>query len=348
MFLNVYNKEMEQVGVVDIFTSLIWTKRYNEPGDFEVVMPLDEKLPEYIMTDYYVSLNEDLEIGYYMIIETILIKQDPEEGLMATISGRSLESILDRRIAWDKLQYTSKKSEFIIKDLLEKSFINPKEQNRKIPNFIYKEPKEGFIVSDNLITIEYDGDVLLESIQSLCSINFGILNGFSVRYIDGNFIYQSYSGTNRSHNQSVVDEVLYSPNFDTLASSQYLRSTKNYKNVFQIVSEEKKIVAGEDSGLRRREKRETIQNTTNLNSMINIIKYQNMVKTVLEGETINDVYIYGRDVFVGDIVQFSTGYGIESRARMTEYIYSEDLSGINNYPTFSVDEFTNYIVDLPE
>lgn len=340
MQLEIFNQKMNQVGIIDVFTSLIWTKRYDEPGDFEVVLSLDGDLPDYIAVDNYVALDEDLELGYYMIIETIEIKQDAEDGVVLTISGRSLEAILDRRIVWDKVSYTNKKTEVIIKDLIEKSIVKPTLADRKISDFIYKEPEEN--VPSSTITNEYDGDSLLDVISSLCSADD---NGISIRYLDGGLVYQTYSGTDRSHDQTNVDEVLYSPSLDSLASSQYLESVKTYKNVIQITSNDgsKKYVVGDAAGLDRREKRESSQNVTDqasLNTIKNIILYQNRKTSALEGEAINDVYVYGRDVFVGDVVQFANGYGIEAKARITEYIYSQDLSGINNYPTFTMIEGT--------
>lgn len=334
MYVNVYDNNMEQIGVIDVFTSLIWTKRYNDVGDFEIVMPLDDYIPTYIKPDNYVSLNEDLELGYYMIIETIYIDQDSENGLTLTISGRSLEILLDRRIVWDAVTYLSKETEEIIKDLISKSIINPNIEDRKISGFVYKDPDEK--VKSSKISVEFDGESLLDSAITLCSENN---NSISVRYINDKFVYQTYSGTDRSHDQTDVDEVLYSPTMDSLGSSRYLESIKNYKNVLQISNGTKTFTVGSSKGIERRERREISQNVTsqaNANSIANLLLYQNRKTSALEGEAINDVYIFGRDIFVGDIVQFANGYGIETKARITEYIYSQDMTGINNYPTFAI------------
>lgn len=356
MFLQVYDQNVNQIGVIDVFTSLIWTKRYNSPGDFEVIIPLDGEIPDFLVNwtlyddlDYYVTLSEDREPGYYMIIETMEVEDEEEGGTTLTITGRSLEILLERRIVWTKIVYISKKTENINKDLLEKNIIKPSLAERKIENFVYEEPEEDLYFSS--IDVEYDGESLLEVMESHCSENY---HSISVRYLNGKFIYKTYSGKNRSHDQTEVDEVLYSKSFDSLASSKYLESVKKYKNVIQVINslpsasvdgeesqdeQRQEFVLGNISGISRRECRENVQNVENkssLKSIANIILYENSKIAILEANTINDVYIYGIDIFVGDIVQFKSDYGIERKARIIEYIYSEDISGINNYPTFEV------------
>lgn len=339
MFLQIYDQNVMQIGVIDVYTSLIWTKRYNKAGDFKVEIPLKGNISEFIALENFVTLSEDLEPGYYMIIENLEVDQNEDGSNTLTISGRSLEALLERRIVWDKSVYSSKKTEDIVKDLLTKSFINPSVSDRKITNFVYAEPEDD--LSFSTVDAEYDGEDLLDVISNLCSENH---NSISVRYLNGKIVYKTYAGTDRSHDQTETDEVLYSPGFDSLLSSNYLESVKNYKNVVQVVDSTgtKKLVVGSADGVRRREYRASpeggITNQASLKAYGNKILYLNGIESILDGTAINDVYVYGRDIFVGDIVQFKNDYGIEGKTRITEYIYSEDLSGINNYPTFTIIE----------
>lgn len=60
------------------------------------------------------------------------------------------------------------------------------------------------------------------------------------------------------------------------------------------------------------------------------------VTTSFEGEIANDVnFIYGKDYFLGDLVQIISGYGIEATTRVIEMIDSEDVNGTNLILTFS-------------
>ena len=56
-----------------------------------------EGLLDYIKQDYYLQSKESEHV---MIVEKIQITSDTEDGNHVTVTGRSLESILDRRIVW--------------------------------------------------------------------------------------------------------------------------------------------------------------------------------------------------------------------------------------------------------
>ena len=79
--------------------SLLWVDRYNSYGDFELYFAMDPQLLTYLKEDYYLWL-EDSE--HCMIIENIKINADTEEGAHLIVTGRSLESILERRIIWEQ------------------------------------------------------------------------------------------------------------------------------------------------------------------------------------------------------------------------------------------------------
>ena len=44
--------------------------------------------------------------------------------------------------------------------------------------------------------------------------------------------------------------------------------------------------------------------------------------------------ISSEDFFLGDMVQIVNEYGIEGKARVTEFIRSQSKEGLDSYPTF--------------
>ena len=55
-----------------------------------------------------------------------------------------------------------------------------------------------------------------------------------------------------------------------------------------------------------------------------------------EGEVdATQLYVYGRDFFIGDIVEVANEYGKEGRSRVSEVMYTDDTSGISIVPTFT-------------
>ena len=90
----VLDTDLKTIGVIDNYNSFIWTERYAEAGDFEINMPASVELVELLKQDRYLRISDSNEI---MIIEGIAIKTENNAPHM-TVTGRSLVSILDRRV----------------------------------------------------------------------------------------------------------------------------------------------------------------------------------------------------------------------------------------------------------
>ena len=97
MDVTILNTNLDAVSIVDTYESFIWTDRYYAYGDFELYEAMREGLLDYIKQDYYLQSKESEHV---MIVEKIQITSDTEDGNHVTVTGRSLESILDRRIVW--------------------------------------------------------------------------------------------------------------------------------------------------------------------------------------------------------------------------------------------------------
>ena len=91
----VFDKNFDTVMHLDSYSSMLWTDRYDSPGDFElIVAPTDEALKYLVMDNYIWSNNSNT----LMIIEQIEYKSSFDDGPAVIIKGRDLRSILDRRI----------------------------------------------------------------------------------------------------------------------------------------------------------------------------------------------------------------------------------------------------------
>ena len=251
MDLFVLDQNLEAIAIVDTYNSLIWTDRYQECGDFELYRSISKELLEYIKQDYYLVNNES---EHTMIIEKLLINSDPEEGNHITVTGRSLESILERRIIWG-LKTISGNLQNGIKTLLEENIISPKDPDRKIDNFVFEESTDPAITELG-IDAQYTGDNLYEVIKKIC-VERGI--GFKVTLNDQKqFVFKLYAGVDRSYEQVERPHVVFSPSFDNIIDSNYIESKSSLKNVTLVGgegegSERKYVTVGSESGLDRRE-----------------------------------------------------------------------------------------------
>lgn len=353
MELLIMDENFAGVSTLDIFESLIWTDRYYACGDFEIYMPCSEKMLSTLKQDMYLYLRESEHI---MIIEDIQIDTDVEDGAHLTVTGRSLESILDRRVIWN-LTTLSGGLQAGIKQLLNENAISPSDPARAIPNLIFEDSTDSKI-TNLALNAQYYGENLYDVICEVCESNE---IGFKIILNESNqMVFSLYAGTDRSYEQTENPYVIFSPGFDNLLNSNYISSKKTLKTVTMITgegegSDKKKAVAecsnGAGSGLNRREMHTDAsgisqtdgENTISDEDYTALLQRQGIDELAqntrtesFEGEVSSGrTYTYGTDYFMGDIVQNVNEFNIKATSRVTEYIMSQDESGIERYPTFT-------------
>lgn len=229
----VLDSKFDAIAMIDTFTSAIWTVRYDQAGDFELYTPVRlDYLQNMVIGNYLWNRNSDR----LMIIETVEIQADHEDGPQLYVSGRSLESILDRRIITSSEVFTGNLSE-IIGTILTREVMPS--GNRQIPGFIYTPSTDPRIIS---ITAEFTarGKNVYDIICSLCQEN---KIGFKVLpYGEGGFEFKLYKGVDHSYDQNEVPYVVFSPSFENLLNSNYIKSFKAYKNAVYAVGTYQKEV----------------------------------------------------------------------------------------------------------
>lgn len=350
MDLLVLNTDLDAISVVDTYESFIWTDRYRQPGDFELYMSMMLSVLQYIRQDYYIW-NRDSE--HVMIIEKIRINSDVEDGNHIAVTGRSLESILDRRIVWGQ-QVIRGNLQNGVKTLLNSCIISPSDDNRKISNFIFKESTDPAVTSLT-IDAQYTGNNLLTIIEQICAEHD---IGFKVTLNDDKqFVFELYAGVNRSYDQTSNPYVVFSPKFENIVNSNYIESKSALKTVTLIGGEgegsaRKYTTVGGGSGLNRREiftDARDISSDAGDGVTLTDAEYtaqlqqrgreklsENTGVTSFEGQVETTImFKYGEDFFNGDIVQIANEYGHETKARILEIVMSENEEGTYVYPTFA-------------
>ena len=92
--LYVRNKSDHKIfHIEESFSSLVWTERYQECGDFVLEIPLNAANVDVYAIGNYLTLDDSTES---MVIESRSIDDEAEEPLLE-VTGRSLSSLLSRR-----------------------------------------------------------------------------------------------------------------------------------------------------------------------------------------------------------------------------------------------------------
>ena len=95
MYLAVLDESMILQHICEDYKSIIWTERFHGFGDFKLTVPGTLENLKIYQLDYYLYTKGTNKL---MIIEQIELNTEYSKQSMLTVSGRSLESILDRRV----------------------------------------------------------------------------------------------------------------------------------------------------------------------------------------------------------------------------------------------------------
>lgn len=350
------------LAIADNYTSFIWVERYYEAGEFEIVMPFIKQVYDQVALENYIGRRDSERL---MIIESIELESD--NGSTMKISGRSIESILDRRVINEKLKLTGNLQNGI-KSILDRHVINPTDSKRRIPNFEFVASTDRAITSLT-VEAEFYGDTVYDAISAICEI-YGI--GFKIlpNESNGGFRFMLYSGVDRTYAQTDRGYVVFSPEFGNLRNSRFYTDTSGYKNSAfvstspdseRIVTTESTTNAGA-TGLKRREtyvevsmyvtESETWEDSDGKSHSRYVYEdsyyipemktkgdealADTSIDTAFDGEVDTGVqFVYNRDYFIGDIVQVVNEYGLEQVCRITEYALSSDSGADTAIPTFT-------------
>lgn len=347
----ILDSSLNSVDIVDLFDTFIWTERFDGIGDFELYLPTNANL-QYILPDNFVQLKESTRT---MVIESLYLNTDIEEGNQYVVKGRSLESILDRRIIRAQTILNGNLQSGI-QTLLNQNAISPTDVNRKITKLIFEASTDPLITGLTMDD-QFHGQTLLDAISYICK---GAGIGFKITInSSGSFVFKLYAGIDRSYGTLGDSIILFSPKMDNLTSSQYFFSRKDHKTTTLVGGEgdgyNRKILDVHSSGgaLTELDRREGFENASAISSSysggtLSLANYNllltNRGKAYLanhhdfeafDGQVDPNLnYVYDTDYSLGDLVQLENEYGLTGVTKVKEYIFSEDKSGEKRFPTF--------------
>ena len=347
--------------IVSDFISAIWTERYSASGDVQIVAPATPDMIDLLSEGTFLGLRGTREI---MLLET----QSIEQGLL-TVTGKSLTEFLNARHA----QFPEAE-EFSLNTLSAGAFIA--EVVRKIAiNPIYYDEEKDKIVGLELGQVSGTGTIkrlsvnpgpLYEVIQKIAQEEeVGIKLYLKSAKLSTGYVlrFTTWLGKNRTSEQDTHSIVRLTPQMDSLTDVKELTSISEYKNVIYVSYEGTTSIHYAEPTLPVPEgfNRRVLQvnaptiyiapdHRTEFRAQVarNTIAEHVYIKAV-DGQVSTEIgYKYGLDYLLGDIIELEGFTGLMSKARVTEYIRSQDQFGEREYPTLSIIDplFTGYMPDV--
>jgi hypothetical protein len=361
LILYILDALLRRERIIDRFESCIWTERYQEEGDFELVINSTLETRTLLRNGVLLAMDKSYRV---MRIESVEDKVTDGKQLL-TIKGYSLEVVLEDRVAknstanlttspnWSITGTPAAVARKIFKDICVTGILDVYD---KIP-FITEGtflPASTIVEPIDPITVELEPVSVLSAIKQICSVwNLGFR---LLRQSDSpsKLWFDIYTGSDRTTSQKVHPAVVFDPALDNLQNTTELTAIAGSKNVAYVYSPvgfAKVYPIGVDPEITGFERRVLVvvasditEETADIPSALaqrgqeELANYR--VLQAFDGEiSINSQYEYGRDYILGDLVEKRNSDGLTNVMRVVEQIFVSDREGERTYPTLALNTF---------
>ena len=219
----VLDGNLQTIGLIDAYKSLIWATRYNDLGDCELCVDVNEKNLYLLREGHYLSrMDDDMACK----IKTVEIDTSAEDGNYLIATGYDAKSYLDQRIIWGTITCNGNLEDFI-RQLATLTLISPFEEDRRLvkpdgETLLQLGPKAGFTKTlSEQISFKNIG----EKVREYCKTTQW---GYKFALNGDVLSFQLYAGADRS------TEVIFSENYENLSTTKYVHDSTDLGNIALI------------------------------------------------------------------------------------------------------------------
>lgn len=351
----------QPIGLVENYDSLIWTERYHGAGDFQLISSDVSAAMNLLPLETYVALREST---VPMIVEAHKIEKPKGKHARITITGRSFESVLERRasvnqaadasarLAWnmnaDKVSDAAYKAIRVVLGDIARSNLpaqSPMVAQDAIPEINLPLPTD--YTTGTVTPFEIKAGNLYSVVLEMLEVNRHGLR--AVRPLPGKTTVdlEVYNGAD------LRTTAVFDARFDQFDNATYLLSFQGSANMAYVYGPNgatfrQKNTGAVPSGLSRRvllvdEMGDSTLNSSAVRSSRGLVElYKNNATALFDGETSFQIAsLFNKPVAqggygLGDILKLQGEYNLTRNVRVAEFIRSSDSSGESAYPAFQV------------
>lgn len=297
--------------IIDTYSSAIWAKRYNDIGDFELIVAATADNINKIEECKYITRDDDDMVCRINKIETTT---DAENGSQLIISGTDIKDILKQRIVLKQTNFSGLVEDYI-RTLINDSIINPQNPDRKIKNFKLDNKKGYQETISEQVTYDNVGD----KVQKLCQ---QYIWGYRVYIHNKEYRFELFEG------KDISDYITFSHDYDNISTTDYSKDDSNIKNVSLVAgegegAERASVIIGNEEGIKRRELYldvRDVSRTIDYEELLN--SYPNGNEKVINGT----IYYQVNGVNIAILTKDEDGNITE--VKLCDNIYMESLKNI--------------------
>jgi len=213
----ILNGSMQRLAVLDEYTSLTWTRRWQQPNTFELHCSRYAKGAEYLVEDNLIQIVRDGQVEFTAVIEHGELALD-DQGRVSEVWTVRGGDIITRRIclppAGQAYDERSGAAETVMKGYVTANVISPADANRAI-SLVSNETDQG---RGSSIAVKARYEMLVDKLEE-CARAGGI--GWELVGISTGLQFKVVPGVDRSTAQSTNPPIIFSPDFGNLKTLGY-------------------------------------------------------------------------------------------------------------------------------
>lgn len=340
------------------YLSAMWVERYQDAGEFEIRATLSSGLKDFLPLETFISRPCTFEV---MMVENHEIIDDNDLDPILVITGRTMFSLLDRRVAgiyqvrnganiqpapyYVYSNYRSLQTVYMINEHI--NFSN--DVNDRFDNIIATSSISGEGIAN---TKNVRIGSLLEAVKSVCIIDdqgFRTLrrSPFNVYGASDITTFNVYKGIDKSAT------VIFSYQRGDITRAHYLSTNKNYKTTM-VIQGGRYVTYAEIATKTKMNRRmgfmdasdiegrypnpPTVTDLSWINGDMQLRGFEQMANQKQLSMAQVDIspntnYYYRRDYNMGDLVMLDGNFGATQKMRVIEHAEIEDENGNSSHPT---------------
>jgi len=321
------------LGVIDNYESLQVTRRFYAVGEFELHINANKNHTEDLQKNnilLFLKQEDDKTIPHVAGIVMHRENQMNDDGSTTDeliITGTTLQGLLSRRLCLptgaDGYESEAGKQESIMKAFVKNNIVAAIDTDRNVLNLVIAADQQRG--STDAWRAKYDKlSDMMNTIGTYAKLGWDVL--FSIS--DKQFIFDVYQGKDHSVNQSSLNPVIFSADFDNIKAEHFIQDILNSANIGYCGGQgddNNRLMqkVGSGAGLERQETFIDCSNAANVTELLTqgTQKLSEMMEVkTFEFQIIPNVsFVYKTDYDIGDTVTVvSRRWGIQMDAQITE------------------------------
>jgi hypothetical protein len=339
MELEIFDEELNPIGIVEKITSFIWVSRYRSCGDFKLLAPFTERHADLLKNRRLIMVRGGSEAAE---IQYTHIRQNEEGTEEIEVQGKKLPDWLSKRIILSQIASIDTPQSIIVRAVHDNA-VMPQDQRRIIPrlDFDYSDYPDGE-------PIEYMSEPYAQLLLTCTNLAQAAQLGIKITTdVRGRMhFFHVYKGRDLTVDQMDNKRCVFSREYENVLAQEFVSGIENLKTVSYVGGEEVAgaertvVEVGEQEGLERAEVYINASDITRIYTDENHLVYtltedEYIRKLIQRGTSELEGYTetlsfsskintqsglkFGRDFDVGDLVTcIDRRWGVKINVRITE------------------------------